>query len=63
MQDKRKGHQILIVEDSLHGFYWGRDGEFGARAGRGPRTPRQQAEEDAVREAMKQFLTGCLADP
>ena len=62
-QDERKGHQILIVEDSLHGFYWGRDGEFGARAGRGPRTPRQHAEEDAVREAMKQFLTGCLADP
>jgi len=52
--------EVLKVKDSLHGFYWGRTGEFGARAGAGPKTDVQRAEEAASRDAMRTFLQRCL---
>jgi dipeptidyl aminopeptidase/acylaminoacyl peptidase len=52
--------EILTVERSLHGFYWGRDGDFGARAGRGPKTGEQLAEEERVRLAIQRFFGDCL---
>jgi len=50
----------FVVEKSLHGFYWGRDGEFGARAGAGPKTDEQRAEEAAARDRLRDFLRTCL---
>lgn len=43
------------------GFYWGRTGEFGARAGAGPKTPTQWAEEETTRRVMRDFLQRCLS--
>jgi dipeptidyl aminopeptidase/acylaminoacyl peptidase len=51
---------VFTVERSLHGFYWGRDGEFGARAGRGPKTPEQLDEEQQVRRTIQKFFGDCL---
>ena len=53
--------EVLTVEQSLHGFYWGRDGEFGARAGRGPKTDVQLQEEARGREVMQRFFDRCFA--
>ena len=52
--------EVLTVDQSLHGFYWGRDGDFGARAGRGERTPGQLEEEALVRDRALTFLNQCL---
>ena len=53
--------EVLTVDKSLHGFYWGREGEFGARAGRGNKTPEQLREEERTREVVQSFLGRCLA--
>jgi fermentation-respiration switch protein FrsA (DUF1100 family) len=53
--------EVLTVDKSLHGFYWGREGEFGARAGRGNKTPEQSREEERTREVVQAFLGRCLA--
>ena len=52
--------EVLRVKDSLHGFYWGREGEFGARVGVGPKTAAQYAEEAEARHTMEDFLARCL---
>jgi hypothetical protein len=54
--------EVLTVEQSLHGFYWGREGDFGARAGRGERTPAQLEEEARVRQRVLTFLNQCLEE-
>lgn len=53
--------ELLTVERSLHGFYWGRDGDFGARAGRGPKTAEQLREEELVRDSIRHFFGACFA--
>jgi dipeptidyl aminopeptidase/acylaminoacyl peptidase len=55
--------RVVTVEKSLHGFYWGREGEFGAREGRGPRTAEQLEEETRVRDEALEFLSHCLGSP
>jgi dipeptidyl aminopeptidase/acylaminoacyl peptidase len=52
---------VVAVEKSLHGFYWGREGEFGARAGRGVKTPDQLREEDQARAATLRFFKDCFS--
>jgi hypothetical protein len=54
--------EVLTVDQSLHGFYWGRDGDFGARSGRGERTPGQLEEEALVRQRALTFLNQCLEE-
>jgi|LakMenEpi03Aug12_release.lakeMendotaPanAssembly.Ray.scaffolds.fasta_scaffold385922_1 dipeptidyl aminopeptidase/acylaminoacyl peptidase len=49
------------VEKSLHGFYWSREGEFGAREGRGARTDVQLQEEERSRIATEAFFRRCFA--
>lgn len=61
MQAAGRKAEVLKVRDSLHGFYWGRTGEFGARAGAGPKTPTQWAEEETTRRVMRDFLQRCLS--
>jgi dipeptidyl aminopeptidase/acylaminoacyl peptidase len=55
--------EVLTVNDSLHGFYWGREGEFGARAGTGAKTAVQRAEEEQARTTLRAFLGRCLQQP
>lgn len=52
--------EVLTLEHSLHGFYWGREGEFGARAGRGEKTPAQLEEEARTRKQVLSFLNECF---
>jgi len=52
--------EVLTLEHSLHGFYWGREGDFGARAGRGERTPAQLEEEARTRQNVLSFLNECF---
>jgi len=47
---------VFTVEQSRHGFYWGRD-EGGARAGLGPKTATELAEEQATRDQIVAFFT------
>lgn len=54
---------LVHVADSLHGFYWGREGEFGSREGRGPRTQSQLREEEHAREAIEMFFRDCFSSP
>jgi dipeptidyl aminopeptidase/acylaminoacyl peptidase len=63
MRAAKRPLEVVTVQQSLHGFYWGRDGEFGARADAGPKTDAQRAEESSVRSSLRQFLTRCLAQP
>ncbi len=53
--------KLVTVEASLHGFYWGRDGEIGSREGRGAKTSVQLEEEAQVREAVLGFFTQCFS--
>lgn len=52
--------EVLTLEHSLHGFYWGREGEFGARVGRGEKTPAQLEEEARTRQKVLSFLNECF---
>ncbi|MFZ9840016.1 MAG: alpha/beta hydrolase family protein [Opitutaceae bacterium] len=47
---------VFTVEQSRHGFYWGRD-EGGARTGLGPKTAVELAEEQATRDQIIAFFT------
>jgi dienelactone hydrolase len=51
---------VFTVERSRHGFYWGRD-EGGARAGLGPKTAEELAEEAATRDQIVAFFTRLFA--
>lgn len=53
--------EVVALEKSLHGFYWGREGEFGARAGRGPKTDAQLDEEKRAHAATLRFFDDCFA--
>lgn len=53
---------VFTVELSRHGFYWGRD-EGGSRAGLGPKTPAELAEEQATRDQIVAFFTRQFAAP
>jgi hypothetical protein len=53
--------EIVAVDKSLHGFYWGREGEFGARAGRGAKTDEQRREEERAHAATLRFIDSCFA--
>lgn len=53
--------EIVAVDKSLHGFYWGREGEFGARAGRGAKTDEQRREEERAHAATLRFFDSCFA--
>lgn len=52
--------EVLTLEQSLHGFYWGREGDFGARSGRGEKTPAQLEEEAQTRQKVLGFLNQCF---
>ena len=52
---------VFTVERSRHGFYWGRD-EGGARAGLGPKTEVELAEEAATRDQVIAFFTRQFAE-
>jgi dienelactone hydrolase len=47
---------VFTVEQSRHGFYWGRD-EGGSRQGLGPKTAVELAEEQATRDQIVAFFT------
>lgn len=47
---------VFTVEQSRHGFYWGRD-EGGSREGLGPKTAVELAEEQATRDQIVAFFT------
>lgn len=51
---------VLAVDKSLHGFYWQREGEFGARQGRGIKTDIQRAEEDRALATILGFFRSCF---
>jgi len=63
LRGSRRAVSVVTVDNSLHGFYWGREGEFGSREGAGEKTEVQLAEEARVREAILDFFTSCFADP
>lgn len=58
----RAGHPatVFAVDKSLHGFYWQREGEFGAREGRGTKTDIQRQEEERALAATLGFFTTCF---
>lgn len=51
---------VFAVDKSLHGFYWQREGEFGAREGRGTKTDIQRQEEERALAATLGFFTTCF---
>ena len=53
---------VFTVEQSRHGFYWGRD-EGGARQGLGPKNAVELAEEQATRDQIVTFFTTRFAAP
>lgn len=53
--------KVVAVDQSLHGFYWQREGEFGAREGRGAKTEEQRLEEDQALAATLDFFNACFA--
>lgn len=53
---------VFTVEQSRHGFYWGRD-EGGARQGLGPKNEVELAEEAATRDQIVTFFTTRFAAP
>jgi predicted acyl esterase len=53
---------VYLADDSLHGFYWGRDIDGGARAGLGPKTPTELEEEAAARSHILEFFQRCFGE-
>lgn len=51
---------VYTAEKSLHGFYWGRNIDGGARAGMGPKTPDELREEERARQEILKFFTRCF---
>ncbi len=51
---------VYVANDSVHGFYWGRDIDTGARAGLGPKTPTQLEEEATARAHILGFFQRCF---
>jgi dipeptidyl aminopeptidase/acylaminoacyl peptidase len=53
---------VYIAEVSVHGFYWGRDLDTGARAGLGPKTPAELEEEATARTHILEFFLRCFGE-
>ncbi len=57
----KKDVTVYTAEKSLHGFYWGRNIDGGARAGLGPKTPDELREEERARTEILKFFQRCFA--
>ena len=51
---------VYTADKSLHGFYWGRNIDGGARAGMGPKTPVELEEEATARAEILKFFKRCF---